>query len=496
MSFSMKKHIAWLAAFVLCAVPARGFSLLGEFEDWQEAQLGFQFPESTDLGGPKNISEEYRYSTPILTYGFDASFVDYFGTDGMAAIDSAFQVFNDLPAASAMSLNLDERDGDGKPRFPLNVRKVNRNAARLRMWDLKTQTIGMLLEQLGLGVPERYTWILRDVLGRDTDPWTGFVVANYNFDPVTYRPTPYINGTLYSYSISSFFVGDTRHYDALEFRVDPTQPNLSAAGFGNMTFLADDQAVAQVGAGAYIDRLTRDDVGALRFLYSPQNRNYELAPSGSAVQGTFTGSTVGSGGSGGGGSPWVPVVITPPVAGGGTDPTGGGTVTNAGPAFINAGVRRGVDKITFVRADVDPILRRIRTPLLVRYAETVETTNGVVNQRVERLLTVPDIMISASNFGEAAILTRSIGHVNNSAIDGISGAVNGGPGNLDVGQEITFNNAGRLYLNPALGSIQNELSTYIVWASFDGTTNAPITFPQGRFSFEELQAYQRQQMAP
>ena len=75
----------------------------------------------------------------------------------------------------------------------------------------------------------------------------------------------------------------------------------------------------------------------------------------------------------------------------------------------------------------------------------MESTNGVVNQRVERLITVPDIIISASNLGPGTLLVRSVAHVNNSAIDGISGIVNGGPGNLDVGQEISFNNAGLIY---------------------------------------------------
>ena len=39
-----------------------------------------------DLGTPKRIDEFYRWNTPNLTYGFDASFVRFFGEQGIAAV--------------------------------------------------------------------------------------------------------------------------------------------------------------------------------------------------------------------------------------------------------------------------------------------------------------------------------------------------------------------------------------------------------------------------
>ena len=360
------------------------------------------------------------------------------------------------------------------------------------MIDLKTQCVGAILEQMGLGIPERYCWTLRVAIVRDTDPWQGFNVINYNFDPVTYKPSPYVNGTLYSYSIFSYFIGTTRHYDALDFRVDPSQPNVTAAALGNNVVLVDDAVFFQTAtSGAFLERISRDDAGSIRYLYSPQNRNYELAPTGTAIQGTSFGTSVGAGGSGGGGSPWTPVIITAPVAGGGTDPNAGGGATNAGPVLVTAGVRAGVDKISFARVDLDPILRRINTPLLVRYSETVTTTNGVVNQRVERLLTVPDIIISAANLNQGG-LALSMTFINNAAIDGISGLANGGPGNLEGTQEITFNNAGRIIQNGVIGERQVDGFLDFICGSFDCSTNAPVTYPQGRYTFAELQALAQQ----
>ena len=49
-----------------------------------------------DLGGPKRIDEFYRWNTPRLTYGFDATFVQFFGESGIAAVNDAMNVLNDF----------------------------------------------------------------------------------------------------------------------------------------------------------------------------------------------------------------------------------------------------------------------------------------------------------------------------------------------------------------------------------------------------------------
>ncbi|MHB9007738.1 MAG: hypothetical protein ACYDC1_12480, partial [Limisphaerales bacterium] len=67
------------------------FSLLGPYaiDDtgtaWQVPLIGYQV--GGDGGGPLNLGEEYRYNTPYLTYGYDESFLNYYGTNGITEID-------------------------------------------------------------------------------------------------------------------------------------------------------------------------------------------------------------------------------------------------------------------------------------------------------------------------------------------------------------------------------------------------------------------------
>jgi len=49
------------------------------------------------------IEESYRWNIPIITYGFDSEFVEYFGQVGVAEIEKAIAILNALPPASKMS---------------------------------------------------------------------------------------------------------------------------------------------------------------------------------------------------------------------------------------------------------------------------------------------------------------------------------------------------------------------------------------------------------
>jgi hypothetical protein len=111
---------------------------------WQVATIGYG-----GLKAPKNIGEGYRRNTPIMYYAFDANFLDYFGTNGEAAVENAYAILNNLTNVSSYSANLSE--------FPLDTRHVNYQAQALGILDVKSFTLGICwLSNWGWRNPERF----------------------------------------------------------------------------------------------------------------------------------------------------------------------------------------------------------------------------------------------------------------------------------------------------------------------------------------------------
>jgi len=90
------KPVVLLLAFVM-AVMTMGMSFLGPFKngaapnDWQARGFGGRpaglgYTLAGDIGGPMFPLEGYRWNLPIITYGFDESFIRYFGNDGIAKV--------------------------------------------------------------------------------------------------------------------------------------------------------------------------------------------------------------------------------------------------------------------------------------------------------------------------------------------------------------------------------------------------------------------------
>src|SRR6266702_362658 len=83
----------WLGVLLAGFHSAFGFALMGPFnEAWQVPVIGYNLPG--DIGGPKNIGEEYRWNTPTNYYAFEASFLDYFGSNGVRAVEQAIGIIN------------------------------------------------------------------------------------------------------------------------------------------------------------------------------------------------------------------------------------------------------------------------------------------------------------------------------------------------------------------------------------------------------------------
>ncbi len=216
---------------------------------------------------PRNLGEGYRYSVPTLYYTYDPSFLNYFGSNGVRAVDSAFAILNRLTNVDSYSSDLSE--------FPLDEGRFNHTAAGLHLFDLKSAALEMLVTELGLADSERWTWCLRNRQPIPSLPCPFFVysVIQRNFDPITWAPSKYVNGNLFTYSIEEICPPGFDRQDPVEILVDPLdtyQPAVSATKITHPNILY---------YGFFHTGLTRDDVGGLRYLYSANNRNVEQAPS-------------------------------------------------------------------------------------------------------------------------------------------------------------------------------------------------------------------------
>ena len=334
---------------------------------------------------------------------------------------------------------------------------------------------------------------------------TNYYVIQRNFDPVTLRPTAYINGDLWTY----VDIVDNQNAPIsypVKSRVDPLSYGDPVAS--SESSLANNSSPA----GLFYTGLTRDDVGGLRYIYHPLNKNMENPPPN--VFSGLGGVPAVFGGSAATGSPWEPLFLsssngTTTVAGGvfGNSPfapvflpnsnnvataAGGGV---AAPAlntnnFINTGLRSGVDKLRFVRVQYDSILGQFLSPVLTAYQDNI-TTNGIqVTQTLQRIISTPDILFTAADLNAIAPfdflrISRNQTFTNNAAINqqAIGGVpIASGPGTINPGVVITFNNSlptyrGQFGPGATFLSEDNPAAKFAIWASFDGTTNAPVIYP-------------------
>lgn len=261
----------WLVlAFLLAASrSAHAYSLLGPNpaaaapDGWEQPVIGYQL--TGDIGTPKNLGEGYRWNTPTLYYACDANFLNYFGSNGLTAVDQAFSIINNLNNVDSYSPTLAE--------WPLDTTRINERADALGLTDLRSALLHLIVEQLGLAPPNRYVWTLhaRIVAGPVCPIDIVYDVVQRSFDPVSFQPSSYVNGTLYSYEIEEACTGPNPLAVTLNFPVDPAAPDYTAVA-------ADPPGLS----GFYYTGLTRDDVGGLRYAWAT-NRIYNEAPAPTAL---------------------------------------------------------------------------------------------------------------------------------------------------------------------------------------------------------------------
>jgi hypothetical protein len=290
------KKLLWVALLAFGLQGAWGFALLGPLANggdaWQTPVIGYglayeQFigwggPVNLgDIGGPKNIGEGYRRNVPVIYYSYDANFLDFFGSNGMVAVDSAFSIMNNAFTNNPTGVtNGVDGYSTSLQEFPDTTESINYEAQALELTDLKSVTLHTLVEQLGLAEPERFTWTLAErvlptggkcpideeylVVQRN------FNIANSALNQIQY--SPYVNDTLYTYEIEEACTGPNPLAITVPFSVDPLSDVYTAVAANNADGLS---------IGGFYTGLTRDDVGGLRYLLTSNNIAYETSAAGS-----------------------------------------------------------------------------------------------------------------------------------------------------------------------------------------------------------------------
>ncbi len=383
-----------------------------------------------------DIGQGYRWNIPIVTYGFDQSFIDYFGSNGVAAVESAIQILNDLPPASTINPN----------DYPLNTARMNYRADvdPTHLIDLKSMALCLLLEQMGLAQPTRNVYTLHDFWY--VDGQTNYTVLMRNFDPVALISLPFVNGQVYDYILFingvNFFFYEFEGYPfpSPPFVADIVETQVLNDGQGP-TAVADfapgggpNDAGLYNYAGKFFTGLTRDDVGGLRYLLNPANIAMES--------------------------------LIPEVKG----------VGRNGDHFVNKALRPGVDKITFKELRHLPHSDRF-VPAVYQYEDSY-IINGTTNQQtLERVVKEPDILFAARYDGLNYISqTGTTNWVNN----GLPGQ--DGPGVIQPPIVINFNAVGPSFAHfgTTYPDPQSSIPYFVSWGSFDTSTNPPIAYSANR----------------
>ena len=259
------------------------------FNPFVTAGLGIPYGISSPLStGPAKFGQAYRPNSTVWFYACDMSFLDYFGSNGVVAVDQAFDILNkSFCYTNAVATNGIGVDGYSPllSEAPDYSQHRNTTAYGLGLTDLKSTLLYMMTPYLGLEQPDRYVWVLFQAYlpTSGTPPPTcpdgeEFVVGQRNLGILPNSLySSYINDELYTYRI---YIGPNC---APATGVQPTfmVENLPADPFGLV-----DTPVASWGlesAGGFYTYLTRDDMAGLRYNLTTNRVNYETPATGALM---------------------------------------------------------------------------------------------------------------------------------------------------------------------------------------------------------------------
>lgn len=419
--------------FFLGIRSASAFALLGPFAPWMTAELGYQ--DGLSIGGPMNMGEGYRWNVPVITYGYDQSFLDFFGSNGVAAVESAIQILNDLPPASQIDLT----------NYPTFYWRVNYKAQSEGLIDVKSYALSLLLEHLGLAQPSRFMYCLHDFSISNFVPV--YTMLNRNFDPDTWEPSTNVNSLICDVKIEINY-GSWEVYDSNLFYfygAPPLLPVLSAKAVAvpvnfdqvqvpQFDTVADNSSGGgySLSQGTFFLGLTEDDAGGLGYLLNSNNIAMES--------------------------------LIPGIQGAGTNASN----------FVNTSLRPGVEKITFQRMDYISSNQCVFATITNQYVDSYFTNGALQQQTLQRVITQPDILFTAKYIGlQDVSRSGTTNWVNN----GILGQ--DGPGVIQPPVVINFSQLGPslTYIGDSSYGTNSAQTAIPIWASYDATTNPPIIYP-------------------
>jgi len=268
----MIKKYLWMVFLLAGWQAAWGFSYLGpetanlpnKADAWETTSIGYDL--GIDVGTPRDIGQEYRRNIPIIYYAYDPSFLTFFGSNGVVAVDSAMAVMNNLP-------NVDQLD---PTQYPFDSQGYNYEAMSLYMYDLKSTTLYLLVEQMGLAQPERYSWTLqsRMTTGAACPADVEYLVIQRNFATTNVPDTqiqysPYVNNLLYTYAIDELCPPNNPLAYTIPYSLDPLADQYTSVASGLLYNFGGLQY------GGFYTGLTFDDVSGLKVLLSTNTINQE-----------------------------------------------------------------------------------------------------------------------------------------------------------------------------------------------------------------------------
>ena len=158
-------------------------------------------------------------------------------------------------------------------------------------------------------------------------------------------------------------------------------------------------------------------------------------------------------------------------------------------------LRRGIEKITFVKTAYDSLLGRFYAPQTNYFTMTSVTNSTNWVQTFQRVANVPDFLFTAQDMqpgpaqpvGQASLSRRGMTFTNSVPI-GPAGNGLAGPGiitspGINAPTTFTFNKSGPIFYNVVTnGSYFLDERTAVqevMWASYDNSTNPPVLYPNG-----------------